>query len=159
MSEKLEVSFNSPQCGWMSVGFTGGAREFYTTTAHAPHENALPELLQILSFLIDPDLHEFEKTLKWNRNPEEFDFIFRKNAKNTSLEIIEYPTEDRSRRRSETVFSYSGSAREICRAFYQTFEQLYEERFNDEFEQNWRQPFPLEEFNNFKNKLTAANNL
>lgn len=154
MSEKLEVSFNSPQCGWMSVGFSsGGGKEFHTTTAHAPHENALSELLQILSALLDVDTHEFEKTLKWNRNPEEFDFVFFKDAKKTSLEIIEYPTEERSRERSETVFKYTGSAKEICRAFYETFEQLYEERLNDEFEQNWRQPFPLEEFNKFKAKF------
>ena len=80
MSEKLEVSFNSPQCGWMSIGFSDGEKEFHTTTAHAPHENALPELLQILSDLINPDYHEFEKTLKWNRNPEEFDFVFRERC-------------------------------------------------------------------------------
>ena len=150
MSEKLEVSFNSPQCGWMSIGFNSGVEEFHTTTAHAPHEKALSELLQILSALLDIDTHEFEKTLKWNRNPEEFDFVFCKDAKKTSLEIIEYPTEERNRKNSESVFKYTGNAQEICRAFYKTFEQLYEERLNDEFEQNWRQPFPIEEFNRFK---------
>jgi hypothetical protein len=153
MSEKLEVSFNSPQCGWMSVGFSGGDSEFHTTTAHEPHEKALSELLEILSELIDPDQHEVEKTLKWNRNPEEFDFVFRKDAKHASLEIIEYPTEERNRRTSETVFQYTGNAKEICRAFYETFEQLYAERLADEFEQNWRQPFPIEEFNKFRTKL------
>ncbi len=153
MSENLEVSFNSPQCGWMSIGFSSGEKEFHTTTAHAPHEKALPELLDILSHLIDIDTHEFEKTLKWNRNPEEFDFVFRKDAKHTSIEIIEYPTDERDRQNSEIVFKYVGNAKEICRAFYKTFEQLYVERFNDEFEQNWHQPFPLEEYENFKGKI------
>lgn len=153
MSEKLEVSFNSPQCGWMSIGFNSGESEFHTTTAHAPHEKALPQLLDILSNLINPDQHEFEKTLKWNRDPEEFDFVFRKDAKHSSLEIIEYPTEERNRKNSEIVFRFSGNATEIGNAFYKTFEQLYAERFNDEFEQNWRQPFPLEEFTKFKEKI------
>ena len=53
--DKLEVSFNSPQCGWMSIGFADGTREFHTTTAHAPHEKALPELLRILTDLLDAD--------------------------------------------------------------------------------------------------------
>ena len=45
MANKLEVSFNSPQCGWMSIGFDDGVSEFHTTTAHAPHSKALSELL------------------------------------------------------------------------------------------------------------------
>ena len=49
----LEVSFNSPQCGWMSIGFDDGVNEFHTTTAHAPHELALPELMKILTSLAD----------------------------------------------------------------------------------------------------------
>ena len=30
----------------MSIGFEDGVDEFHTTTAHAPHELALPELLK-----------------------------------------------------------------------------------------------------------------
>ena len=33
--------------------------------------------------------------------------------------------------------------------------QLYEDRETDEFEFNWRQPFPFEEFENFKSKLKS----
>jgi hypothetical protein len=54
MTGKLEVSFNSPQCGWMSIGFEDGVNEFHTTTAHAPHAFALAELMQILTRLADP---------------------------------------------------------------------------------------------------------
>jgi hypothetical protein len=152
MSEKLEVSFNSPQCGWMSVGFNVGEKEFHTTTAHAPHEKALSELLQILSEMLEEN--DFEKILKWNRDPEAFDFSFRKSGEKTLLEIIEYPTEERDEQEREKVFSYEGETREVCEAFFETFGQLYAERLEDDFEQNWRQPFPLEEFRNFENKLT-----
>ena len=54
MPGKLEVSFNSLQCGWMSIGLADGVNEFHTTTAHAPHAAALPELMEILSNLADP---------------------------------------------------------------------------------------------------------
>lgn len=153
MSNKLEVSFNSPQCGWMSIGFDDGNNEFHTTTAHAPHEKALPELLQILSALLDENAVEKESVLHWNRNPEEFDFRFAKNGENVLLEIYQFPTETRETEERELVFAHEGSVREVCAAFAETFRQLYADRETDEFEFNWRQPFPYQEFQNFTHAL------
>jgi hypothetical protein len=150
MTNKLEVSFNSPQCGWMSIGFDDGAEEFHTTTAHAPHERALPELLQILSALLDVKSEQNEYVLHWNRNPEEFDFHFLREGENLTLEIYQYPTERRFDNEREMVFSHSGKVKDICQAFAETFNQLYEDRDTDEFEFNWRQPFPYQEFEEFK---------
>ncbi len=151
---KLEVSFNSPQCGWMSIGFDDGAGEFHTTTAHAPHERALPELLRILSALLDADSGKAtEYVLHWNRNPEEFDFRFAGNGENVRLEIYQFPTETRETEEGELVFAHEGGVNEVCAAFAETFKQLYEDRETDEFEFNWRQPFPDEEFQSFTRKL------
>jgi hypothetical protein len=144
MSGKLEVSFNSPQCGWMSIGFDDGVNEFHTTTAHAPHSEALSELLETLVGLLEKD--DYSHTLKWNRNPEEFDFVFERKGDATKIEIIEYPTEERESQKSEKVFSYMGDVKQIAEAFRETFQQLYEERNIDEFEDNWHQKFPFEAF-------------
>lgn len=149
MSEKFEVSFNSPQCGWMSVGFKNNNNEFSSTTAHAPHKNALPELLETLTKLLG--IEDFEKILLWNRNPEEFDFVFGKKGNQILFEVYEYPTAERLSK--EKVFIHNGDAREFCQAFYETFEQLYEARETDEFEQNWHQPFPFTEFKKLGNTL------
>ena len=153
MPDKLEVSFNSPQCGWMSIGFAGETEEFHTTTAHAPHERALPELLEILTALLDKDSAQSEFTLRWNRNPEEFDFRFARNADDLLLEIYQYPTESRTGAEREKVFAHQGKTNDVCTAFYQTFAQLYEDRHTDEFEFNWRQPFPFENYAKFENKI------
>lgn len=153
MSEKLEVSFNSPQCGWMSIGFSGSGGEFHTTTAHAPHERALPELLQILTRLLDENSTGNEFVLHWNRNPEEFDFRFVRNNEKVLVEIYQYPTEERFAENREKVFAYEGKIAEICQSFYDTFAQLEADKNTDEFEQNWRQPFPLNDFEKFENKL------
>ncbi len=147
---KLEVSFNSPQCGWMSIGFDDGANEFHTTTAHAPHENALSQLLRILSDLLDGDSANNEYVLKWNRDPEEFDFRFAKSGDDVLLEIYQYPSESRETR--EKVFAHEGKVRDVCQTFAETFNQLYEDRDTDEFEFNWRQPFPFAEYEEFKKK-------
>ena len=154
MSGKLEVSFNSPQCGWMSIGFSDGSSEFHTTTAHAPHAAALPELMNILSGLADADSPENEYTLKWNRDPEEFDFHFLRNGEKLTLEIYQYPGESREIEERELVFQHVGTVGVVLAAFAETFAQLYEDRNTDEFEFNWRQPFPLKEYGQFQAAVT-----
>jgi hypothetical protein len=153
MGRKLEVSFNSPQCGWMSIGFDDGVSEFHTTTAHAPHELALTELLRLLTALLDADSAQNEYLLKWNRDPEEFDFRFVRDGDDLALEIFQYPTDEREIDGRELVFSHTGKVRDVCVAFAETFEQLHQDRLTDEFEFNWRQPFPTEDFDRFESKL------
>ena len=158
----FEVSFNSPQCGWMSIGFTDGVNEFHTTTAHAPHATALPELMQILTKLADKGRNPTDRegvisdeyVLKWNRDPEEYDFHFVRNGDSVSIDIYQYPTDERDTKERELVYSHTGPSEEIIDAFAVTFEQLYEDRDTDEFEFNWRQPFPFTEYEDFKKKIT-----
>src|SRR3954447_21434141 len=145
MTGNLEVSFNSPQCGWMSIGFEGDGREFHTTTAHTPHELALSELLKILTALVNETSPE-NQVLQWNRDPEAFDFIFIRNGDAMTIEIYQYPTDARELGTSVLEFSYTGNVRGVCEAFAETFGQLYKDRDTDEFEFNWRQPFPYREY-------------
>ncbi len=149
----LEVSFNSPQCGWMSIGFSDEVSEFHTTTAHAPHKFALGELMRVLTALLDTSAPQDEHILRWNRDPEEYDFRFLRDGKQVRLEIYQYPTDEREPAERELVYSYTGEVLDVCRSFAATFEQLYLDRDTDEFEFNWRQPFPYEEFETFINRL------
>ena len=157
MSRKLEVSFNSPQCGWMSIGFKDAAGEFNTTTAHAPHRLALPQLLKLLTDLLDGNSAGSEYILPWNRDPEEFDLRFlRSEGESVLFEVYQYPTDERELAERELVFAHLGNVREVCEAFAETFEQPYQDRETDEFEFNWRQPFPFKEFENFKAAMNAV---
>ena len=153
MSKNLEVSFNSPQCGWMSIGFDDGVTEFHTTTAHAPHAGALPELMRILTELTPASEGPRERLLKWNRDPEEFDFRFVREGDKMLLQIYQYPTDDRSFAERELVFTHLDSAENVINAFAATFEQLYADRETDEFEFNWRQPFPHREYEAFRERI------
>lgn len=146
---KLDISFNSPQCGWMSIGFADGASEFHTTTAHAPHKFALPELMTILARLCDAESNVHEYLLKWNRDPEEFDFRFARHGDQLLLEIYEYPGGERESGERNLVFSHTSAVADVCNAFAETFAQLYADRDTDEFEFNWRQPFPYLEYRTF----------
>ena len=155
MPGKLEVSFNSPQCGWMSIGFRDSESEFHTTTAHAPHAAALPELMQILTAIANPATPENEYTLHWNRDPEEFDFHFLRNGEKLTLEIYQFPTDERDAAEKQLVFQHVGTVGMIVAAFAETFDQLYADRDTDEFEFNWRQPFPVAEYEGFRKAVTT----
>ncbi len=153
MADNLEVSFNSPQCGWMSIGLADAREEFHTTTAHVPYIKALPELLEILTALLERNSAQPEFTLEWNRNPEEFDFRFARSGDNTLLEIYQYPSGARLAAERTRVFTHRGATGDVCRAFYETFAQLDEDKETDEFEFNWRQSFPRAEFEKFADAL------
>ena len=138
----------------MSIGFRDAESEFHTTTAHAPHAAALPELMQILTAIADPATGENEYTLRWNRDPEEFDFHFLRNGTKLTLEIYQYPSDERDTAEKQLVFSHVGTVGVVVSAFATTFAQLYEDRDTDEFEFNWRQPFPLVEYERFKRAIS-----
>ena len=137
----------------MSIGFDDGVTEFHTTTAHAPHAGALPELMRILTELTPASEGPRERLLKWNRDPEEFDFRFVREGEKMLLQIYQYPTDDRSFAERELVFTHLDSADNVCIAFAETFDQLYADRETDEFEFNWRQPFPFAEYVEFKERM------
>lgn len=156
MTHKLEVSFNSPQCGWMSIGFNDGENEFHTTTAHTPHSRALSEILQCLSALLQPQGEVERFSVDWSRNPEAYKLFFSRSGPNVFFQVVEYPSFEHLQEEGEIVFSYNGRVKDFCQSFYETFAQLYEDRETDEFEFNWRQPFPFAEFEKFSNLIRAA---
>ena len=90
---------------------------------------------------------------KWNRDPEEFDFRFIRDGDAVTIEIYQYPTDERAASERVLVFIHSGQVRDVCAAFADTFDQLYKDRETDEFEFNWRQPFPQREYEEFKKRM------
>jgi hypothetical protein len=117
MENKLEVSFNSPQCGWMSIGFANDTSEFHTTTAYTPHSQALPEILKGLSSLLEAQNGSHEFVIAWSRNPEAYDFLFKRAGEAVRFEVIEYPTFDRRENEGEMVFSHEGTQKMFAKHF------------------------------------------
>ena len=156
MKHKLEVSFNSPQCGWMSIGFDDGVNEFHTTTAHTPHSQALSEILKGLSSLLNAETQKDEFNIAWSRNPEAYKLFFTRSDETIFFQVVEFPTFNHLKDEGEIVFTYHGNVKDFCQSFYETFAQLHADRDTDEFEQNWHQPFPYQEFEKFESVLKSA---
>ncbi len=71
---------------------------------------ALPELVRILTAVARSRIDcRTNILLKWNRDPEEFDFRFVRDGEGFLIEIYQYPTEERDAAERELVYSHSGT--------------------------------------------------
>jgi hypothetical protein len=146
MTPKLRVTFNSPQSGFMSIGLKAGKANFVTAVAHSPYDS-LRDLINALSALLSG---EVDLTVKWNREPDEYDFELHRNGGDVQLNIIRYPNHRRLKKKRETVFSHKASVVNICESFWTALEDLDKDKDVDEFDKNWRREFPEEEMRELK---------
>jgi hypothetical protein len=157
MSEEFRVSFESPQCGWMSVSLEARGARLVTSVAHAPYDS-LVELMNALVSLLEGRERE---VVRWNREPEELDFRFDARDGEVGLEVLRYA--DHRRASASIVFAVRAAKEELCGAFWRELRGLRRRCETDEFEQNWRRPFPeaelrrlTETFRDYKKKTVRA---
>jgi len=151
MRHTLDVSIESPQSGWMSLRLRDGARAFVAVMSHAPADS-LAELMHGLTVLLSGDA---DVTVKWNAEPEEYDFDFKSRGESVELRVVHFPGHQRAKNSERVVFAFDGSVRELCLSFWRELRELRERRVADVFEQNWRRAFPERELR----ELTDAVNL
>jgi len=141
MPEPLSVSFESPQSGWMSLRLRAGGREFVTVVAHRPYDS-LRDLLAALASLLEGG---GGRAVRWNAEPEEFDFVLSVEGERAGLSVVRRA--GRGGGAGEEVFGYRGPVRDLCAPFCEELRTLRERGETDEFERNWRRPFPADELN------------
>lgn len=149
MKGSLQVTFNSPQSGWMSLGLKAGGQSFVTAVSYMPYDS-LHDLIVALNILLDG---ADAATIKWNREPEEYDFVLKREGDRVQLEIVRYPNHRRRRRESETVLTHTAPLHGICTAFVVALRELRRDRAVDEFEKNWRREFPAQELQALTKRL------
>jgi hypothetical protein len=152
MSQKLKVSFNSPQSGFMSIGLKSGKESFVTAVAHAPYDS-LRDLIKALSALLGGKKN---LTVKWNREPEEYDFELRRSSDDVQLQVVRYPDHRRLKAKSEIVFSHTAATLDICESFWKSLRELHRDIMVDEFDKNWRREFPEAEMQELTRLLRAS---
>ncbi|HVF55368.1 MAG TPA: hypothetical protein VM934_04410 [Pyrinomonadaceae bacterium] len=142
MNETFGVSIESPQSGWMSLRLRAGGREFVAVMSHAPYDS-LGDLASALASLLKG---EDSVTVKWNAEPEEFDFEFASSGDDEiALKVVRFRGHRRVKAGRRVVFSFQGSARALCMAFWRELSTLKERGEIDGFEQNWKRKFPRRE--------------
>jgi hypothetical protein len=141
MNEKLHVSFNSPQCGWMSFELRAGEQSVAEAVSYTPYDS-LVDLIDALVKLLKDDT---ELTVKWAHDPDEFDFNFRARGDEAKLEVEWYQDSLRAGATGELVFDFAGSRLEVCHPFWKALRDLQADIEVDEFARNWRREFPARE--------------
>lgn len=129
----------------MSIGLEAGNATFVTAVAHSPYDS-LRDLLAALSALLRG---EDNITVKWNREPEEYDFELLRKGDEAELKVVRYPNHRRLKKARETVFSHRASVVDICEPFWDALRDLHGDKDVDEFDKNWRREFPEAEMREF----------
>ena len=149
MSKKFSVSLESPQSGWMSLRLKAGGESFVAVMSHAPYDS-LGDLLAGLSALLTGGAGF---SVKWNAEPEQYDFEFEPAGAEVELRVVRYARRRSARDSRATVFTCRGSRAELCQPFWREFKRLRDRRETDVFEQNWRRAFPEQELQAFTQAL------
>lgn len=126
----------------MSIGLRTSDKEFTTTMRYKPYDS-LTDWMKTLSALIED---EGAFTVKWNAEPEEFDFNATRKDERVSLNVVRYQDHRRLDEGKGIVFTFEGDLKDFCLAFWKTLENLRRDIETDEFDKNWRREFPQQEF-------------
>ncbi|MBV9210775.1 MAG: hypothetical protein JOZ52_09115 [Acidobacteria bacterium] len=145
----LRVSFNSPQSGFMSIGLKTDEQSFVTAVSHEPRDS-VRDLIKALLALLDG---EERALVKWNQEPEEYDFELARSGAEAQLKIIRYPDHHRTEGAGEKVFAHTDSLENVCLSFREALDRLHQDRSTDEYTKNWRREFPEAEFQQLKQRF------
>jgi hypothetical protein len=151
MKQKLRVSLESPQHGFMSLRLTSGQESFVTVVSYTPYDS-LRDLVDALCGVLDSD---YDAIVKWNGEPEEFDFKLVAHDDSAQLDIIRYPDHRRSQQLASTVFSFRGSKLEMCWPFWKELRDLQSRTIQDEFDRQWRREFPEREMQELTKRIRS----
>lgn len=151
MNQKLRVSLESPQHGFMSLRLSAGRESFVTVVSCTPYDS-LRDLIDALCSVLEGD---YETIVKWNSEPEEFDFKLAARGDSVQFDIIRYPDHRRSQKLSSNVFSFRGSKLETCWPFWKELRGLHRRTMQDEFDRQWRREFPGEEMQELTKRIRS----
>jgi hypothetical protein len=149
MNKKLRVSLESPQHGFMSLRLSCGKESFVTVVASEPY-SSLEDLIVALSALTEGDC---DLRIKWNGEPEEYDFRLVVKDDSARFDVIHYPDHRRLAELSSTVFTFRGSRLDACLPFWKELQDLRSRSRQDEFERQWRREFPERELDELTKRI------
>ena len=122
----------------MSLSLTAEGQRLVMGASFTPYDS-VRDLVEALSALL---AGAGEVNVRWNCEPEEFDFKMVAAGDGVQFKVVRYPNHRRLRGSSRTVFSLGGSKLEICLPFWRALRDLRRRIAEDEFDKNWRRPFP-----------------
>lgn len=126
----------------MSLRLRSGDEQLVLGVACMPYDS-LHDLIEGLSALLVEARDEV--LVRWNCEPEEYDFKIRAQGDDIALTVTRFPDHRRRKSASQEVFAHTGSRMEMCSAFWRELRELQRRSEEDVFASNWRRAFPQRE--------------
>lgn len=149
MKQKLRVSLESPQHGFMSLRLSSAKESFVAVVSHEPYDS----LRDLIAALCDVLAGKTETIVKWNSEPEEYDFRLATKGATAQIEIIRYPDHRRLKAASSKVFAFRASRLDVCWPFWKELRDLHRRARQDEFDRQWRREFPEREMQELTKRI------
>ncbi len=138
----------------MSFRLRAGEQSLVMGASHAPNDS-LVDLIEGLTAMLAGSNSD-HITVRWNCEPEEFDFVFVTEDGNVAFAVTRYPDHRRAPDAGREVFAHSDTKLNVCLPFWRELRGLQRRADTDVFAQNWRRPFPQREMQNFTKLIRAA---
>ncbi len=153
MEQKLKVSFDEPEHGWIGLKIMYG---------HVLYEDAvsyifrsLTQLVDALDMLRDHDVQHCQKKVVWSLEPQELEMIFTKTKKTISLEVAVSRDHKRREGLKTTIVEIEGDYEHVCIPFWRALRSLQGRFSEEEFTARWHTPFPYQELDVLTKKIKS----
>ena len=134
----FRISLESPQCGWMAVGLLQGDEVTARCAAwHAPF-TPLEDLIEGVAALADGS--RSEAVVRWNCEPEQYDWHFRAAGPHTQIRVLRYA--DARRLDPQEIFAQQLPTAQLAQQLLAEVRELRNRAERDVFVSNWQRPFP-----------------
>lgn len=150
--QNLRVSIESPQSGWMAMSLHAGDQTLAMSVSHSPADSLL-DLMDALSAVLTGGE---EKIVRWNCEPDEYDFIFTTDADKMQIRVTHYPDHRREKNDAQIIFSLQDSALNVCLPFWTALRDLRRRVEVNEFARHWRRDFPSGAMQRLTKAIKAA---
>jgi len=150
--QNLRVSMESPQSGWMAMSLQAGEKSLAMSVSHQPADSLL-DLIDALSSVLTGNE---EKVVRWNCEPDEYDFIFTIDGDKLQIIVAHYPDHRRKKIDAQIVFSLQDSALHVCLPFWTALRDLRRRVVVNEFARHWRRDFPNDAMQRLTKAIKAA---
>ena len=141
MKQKLKVSFDDPEHGWVGLTISHGEESLTIIASYTPSDS----FLDLTNTLYNLLCYRIGGVVTWHEEPSETELRFSISGEQVKLEVYFFWDHRRDSGRGARELAITGSYGEICRPFWRALRSLQGRFSADELNARWHRPFPWKE--------------
>ena len=141
MKQKLKVSFDNPEHGWVGLTISQGEESLKIIASYTPSNS----FLDLTNALYNLRCYRVGSVVAWHQEPVETELRFSISGDEVELDVYFFSDHRRDYGRGERVLAITGSYEEICTPFWRALRSLQGRFSVEELDARWHRPFPWKE--------------